>query len=281
MLTPYHARRLERAALESALAAAYRKCRGGFARSFPSIVPLTRGSSHLLSRARRVLREINATAAMIGWFDTFLYVTSRGLSAISGNRVRIIKYYFMSQPIGAETTRSAARARSFTIAFTGPGSALFSQVARPVAVIDARFAQGARCLAATDGQGQFAGFLWFVIGAYDEDEVRVRFEPRPRGMTAWDFDVSIVPRYRLSRLFAYLWERASVELASCGVRHSLSRISAFNGASLSSHRRLGARSVGDAVFFCMGSVQLMRSTLASGWHLSWREDQRPVLSIEA
>lgn len=219
--------------------------------------------------------------AMIGLWNVCLYATSRALNALFGGRVRIIKYYFMAQPVAAPATLSGARRGSFTLAFTEADCVLFRQVDRPAAVIAARFAQRARCLAATDNEARLAGFLWFVIGPYDEDEVRARFEPKPHGEVAWDFDVTIMPRYRMGRLFGYLWERASAELAACGVRHSLSRISAFNGASMASHRRLGARIVGQAVFLCIGRMQLMKSTVAPRWHLSWREEQRPVLAIEA
>ncbi|HKP66213.1 MAG TPA: hypothetical protein VJX31_06275 [Casimicrobiaceae bacterium] len=148
-------------------------------------------------------------------------------------------------------------------------------------MIAARFAQGACCLAATVHGNELAGFLWFVVGAYDEDEVRARFVPAPRGKAAWDFDVTIMPRYRMGRLFGYLWQRATVELTQRGVTSSVSRISAFNPASIASHRRLGARIVGNALFLCFGPVQLMRASHAPRWHLSWRDDQRPTLEIDS
>jgi hypothetical protein len=232
-------------------------------------------------RVQELLAGFRRSVARIGLWNACLYATSRVLTAMFGQRVRIIKYYFMSQAITVPATLSAVRSGSFTLAFTKPDWELFSHIERPPEIIAARFAQGARCLAAMDTEAQFAGFLWFVTGPYNEDEVRARFDPIPRGKTAWDFDVTIVPRYRMGRLFRYLWERASVELAACGVQHSLSRISAFHGGSLASHRRLGAHVVGEAFFLCIGRVQLMKSTVGPKWHLSWREEQRPVLAIEA
>lgn len=223
-------------------------------------------------------REIVAT---IGIWNACLYATSRVFERVSNGRVRILKYYFTAQAVSAPATAVDARRGSFNLEFVGPEWAVFRDVDRPAAVIAARFAQGARCLAATDRDAKFAGFLWFVIGSYMEDEVRARFDPGPVGRAAWDFDVSIVPRYRMGRLFGYLWERASAELAACGVGYSMSRISAFNGPSLASHRRLGARVVGQASFVCVGRVQLMISTVAPKWHLSWQEKQRPVLAISA
>jgi hypothetical protein len=156
---------------------------------------------------------------------------------------------------------------------------VLQQLDRPSAVLEARFAQGAKCLVATTREEVLAGCLWYVTGPYDEDEVRVRFVPLPRGAAAWDFDVTIMPQYRMGRLFGQLWGRAMCELSSTGVRQTMSRISAFNGPSLAAHRRLGGRIVGSAWFLCVGRVQFMGSSLSPRFHVSWREGQRPVLAI--
>jgi hypothetical protein len=235
----------------------------------------------LQRRANAWLAGFQGRVATIGLANTLLYATSRLLDVLFDGRIRIVKYYFVAQAVSAQAMKIPTRRGAFTFEFVGPESPMFRGVDRPATVIAARFAQGARCLVATDHEAQFAGFLWFVIGSYEEDEVRARFDPGPAGQAAWDFDVSIVPRYRMGRLFGYLWERASAELATRGVRHSLSRISAFNGPSLASHRRLGARIVGHALFVCIGRVQLMKSTVAPRWHLSWRKERRPVLAIMA
>jgi hypothetical protein len=236
--------------------------------------------SQLRDRIAARIAAFGDTAATIGIGDACLYAASRAANAMFRGRVRIIKYYFMAQPIDASAADPGSRG-TFDIAFATPDSTLFSQFDRPAGVIAARFAKGARCIAATDSEARLAGFLWYVVGPYDEDEVRARFVPKPDGRSAWDFDVTIAPRYRMGRLFASIWRRASIEMAASGVRHTLSRISAFNVASLASHQRLGARRLGSALFVCIGRVQLMRGTLAPRWHLSWREEQRPVLFIEA
>lgn len=232
-------------------------------------------------RADSLLGKFRALVATIGFWNACLYATSRLVARLFGNGIRIVKYYFVAQPVQQPATPVRAGTGTFSLEFVDKESAMFAQSQRPPQVIAARFAQGARCLAATDAKGDLAGFLWFVIGPYDEDEVRARFVPKPERQTAWDFDVTIAPRYRMGRLFKYLWERASTELWACGVRYSVSRISAFNGASLASHRRLGARVVGQATFLCVGHLQLMKSTLSPRWHLSWRDRQRPVLDVEA
>ena len=228
-----------------------------------------------------VLIRFRELAAAIGFRDAFLYGISRICGTFSGNRVRLYKYYFVAQPITLRKDQPDARPGSFQFAWVKPGAPILANVARPPAVINARFDQGAECLVATTKDAQFAGFLWVVVGPYDEDEVRIRFQPRPEGQAAWDFDVAIEPRYRLGRLFSQLWNRAMADLGERGVRHTMSRISAFNAASLASHRRLGANVVGAAAFLCVGNWQLMRSSIQPKWHFSWRTDQRPSLSIES
>ena len=235
----------------------------------------------MLPRTKALVREFRSSVARIGTVDTCLYVASRVLDACFRGRIRIVKYYFMAQPVAEGSATRGARSGSFVLTFIDGNSPLFAQIERPPEVIAQRFAQGARCLAATTDDATLAGFLWFVVGPYEEDEVRARFDPMPSGRSAWDFDVTILPRYRMGRLFSYLWDRAGSELSSQGVSHTLSRISAFNGPSIASHRRLGARVVGEALFLCLGRLQLMRASVAPRWHLSFRPESRPVLAIEA
>lgn len=228
-------------------------------------------SGGFVTRLRRAVREI-------GIRDTCLLAASRTLFALVGGRARIFKYYFMAQPVVPAQLR-APSSGTFNLEWVDEGCQVLLQADRPRAVIADRFAQGARCLLATTSDARMAGFLWYVAGPYNEDEVRARFCPLPEGSTAWDFDVSIMPIHRMSRLFSYLWKCAGEELAARGVTHTVSRISAFNPGSLAAHRRLGGTLVGRATFLCVGRRQLMISSLRPHLHVSWRDDQRPVLRI--
>src|SRR4051812_35106319 len=129
-----------------------------------------------------VFAKLKSTVAMMGAGNASLYALSRVLAAVFGARVRIVKYYFAAQPVGAE---GADASGSFALQWATRDSPLFSQVERPPTVIAARFAMGARCLAATVNGSELAGFLWFVIGPYDEDEVRAQFIPSPPGKASW------------------------------------------------------------------------------------------------
>jgi len=226
-----------------------------------------------------VFRKFYETAGAIGFWNASLFSLSR-LFAAARIPIRIVKYHFTAQPVPGSDSGRWIRSGTFDIEWADAHCKWLAEADRPADVIATRFAQGARCLAAAK-QGRLAGFLWYVVGPYEEDEVRARFVPEPAGAAAWDFDVMVLPPYRMGRLFSYLWARANAELAAAGVRHTMSRISAFNAGSLASHRRLGARIVGSALFVCVGRVQVMHASLPPHWHASWRADQRPTLAIAA
>jgi hypothetical protein len=226
------------------------------------------------------LAKFKETAAAIGLWNAVLFAISRLSTTLARNRIRLVKYYFTAQPVSVSDREGSTRSGTFDFAWADANCKLLQQADRPAPTLASRFAQGARCLVAAK-QDDLAGFVWFVTGPYEEDEVRARFVPEPAGEAAWDFDVTIMPQYRMGRLFSYLWARTNDELARCGVRHTMSRISAFNAGSLASHKRLGASIVGSATFVCVGGWQLMRSSLRPRWHLSWRLDQRPTLVVKA
>jgi hypothetical protein len=230
----------------------------------------------------RLLTKFRRTIALLGLWNTVLFVVSRTVDTVTTSRLRLVKYYFVAQPVTTSSASShseISRMGSFTLNWVGADCPALEQIERPASVLAARFAQGARCLLATNDNGEFAGFLWFVIGPYNEDEVRARFIPQPEGQAAWDFDVTIAPRFRMGRLFSYLWHAAQTGMAKSGVLFSFSRISAFNSASLASHQRLGGRIVGHATFLCLGGFQLMISSLKPRLHLSWRYDSSPELRV--
>jgi hypothetical protein len=137
----------------------------------------------------------------------------------------------------------------------------------PLAVIRSRYKQDAICLVAFE-ESSLVGYLWLLLGPYEEDEVRCRFIPMPEGKAAWDFDVYVFSRYRLGIGFLRLWDEANRYLRERGIEWTMSRISAFNAVSFASHRKLGARVVGHAVFVVLGPCQLALTTVFPFVHLS-------------
>lgn len=227
-------------------------------------------------------RRVNGLARYLcelGLLDGCLQIISRVLAAMSGGRVRLQKYVFVAQPITGNRRLPAQRGANVEIRQILPGDPLLAQFPRPEWVIPYRFEQGALCFAALK-EGRCIGFLWLALGAYQEDEVRCRYVPLPSEKSAWDFDVYIAPEHRTGIVFLKLWDEANRFLAERGIRWSMSRISAFNKGSMSSHAKMGAQRIGSALFLSLGSLQISAATVAPYLAFSARSDSFPVFSLQ-
>lgn len=200
-----------------------------------------------------MLAAIKRTIRELGKLDALLYYLSEIALRGSGKQARLIRYCLVAQPV-IETRRVPRPDPNTEIRRIFPGDPLIHAFPRPQDVIAMRFTRGDICLGATV-KGRFAGFLWLAFGAYDEDEVRCKYViVRPD--LSWDYDVHVEPEFRMGRSFLRLWDAANALLHARGVRWSISRISAFNPASLNSHARLGTRLLGKATFIVLGPLQI-------------------------
>lgn len=224
------------------------------------------------------LQRIKRNFAELGPKDGLLYLTSRCLEALSRGRARIIRYYFVAQPVPAAGARSVRANPRHPVTPTAPGDPVVAAFPRPQTVIANRFHNGDLCLTA-HADGRFAGFLWLARNAYDEDEVRCRYELAVPAQSAWDYDVYVEPDFRIGRTFMRLWDAANQHLAADGVRWSFSRISAFNPVSMQAHGRLGIRRLVTATFLCLGPLQIAVTNTRPRLHLSWSASHRPTLRL--
>jgi hypothetical protein len=147
-------------------------------------------------------------------------------------------------------------------------------------VLAHRLEQEAICLGAFKA-GRMIGAIWLCLDGYEEDEVRAQFVPLPKGSAAWDFDVYVAPDHRGGLGFLRLWDEANAYLRARGVAWSLSRISAFNWASLGSHQRLSAQRLGRALFVRLGGWQISFATCRPHVYFSIGKNKRPVFRIVA
>ncbi len=213
----------------------------------------------------------------LGVINSCLYLFNRIFK--TGNiPVFFIKYYFFSQLFHNEKLLPESRGKKL-IPRILPNTFLDNHPCpRPESVIKDRYQQGAVCLAIYK-QEEFAGCFWYIKEKYHEDEVRCVFELLDDD-AVWDFDVYVVPKYRLSPVFLKLWDDASQRLMADGYQRSISRISAFNAMSLSSHKRMGAKQLGWAVFLYVGFVQLTLSNLFPYIHFSSNIRSFPVIKFK-
>lgn len=218
-----------------------------------------------------MLNRLKGKIRSVGWSDTAFFIVALLVQRASFGFVRLIKYYFVAQPVpqGAEV---AAREGGSTQSYlSSHADAVIAQAPRPVHVIHDRFAQGARCVVAKR-HDELAGFIWLCPQTYREDEVRCVYRWTPSQAAVWDFDVFIVPRFRMGRLFVRLWEKAHAQLRSDGVAWTLSRIDAFNSESLTAHSKLGAQTLGRGWFLVAGRIQLSLLSVSPYWHFSMTDD---------
>lgn len=201
-----------------------------------------------------------------------LYVVDRALRRASP-RAGLYLYELVAQPVPAAPMLPASYRQQVRWNVVGPGAPELPLMPRPAEVIEARFRQGATCIAVRR-KDQLIGYVWFCNERYHEDEVRCVYRLSAPRTTVFDFDFYLYPEHRLGRAFAAVWDAANEHLRSRGVEHSLSRISRFNLASRQAHARLNARALGQALFVRFGRWQACFSTrLRAPWlHLSLRAE---------
>ena len=222
------------------------------------------------------LRELTRR---VGAVNAALFAVSRALERLTGGRARVVKYYFMAQPVPRDPNPSA-RAKGIVVEEVMEGDPRLPLFERPALELARRFAVSSRCFAAWHGE-TLTGFLWFTDRHYDEDEVRCTFRVIPADRAVWDLDVHVMPRYRLGRTFALLWENAFAAMRSRGVRWTLSRVSAFNADSIRAHQRLGARRTGWAIFFLFGSFQFTLTSLGKSTCGRLEHGPYPVIDVRS
>jgi len=228
---------------------------------------------------RTILNKLNTLWQELGPINAPLYLLHKVLSVPTGGRAKVERFIFVAQPIHDSPQLPPGKAATATAKQINPGDPLLCQCPRPAEVIADRYAQGAICLAIVKND-VLQAFIWLIHKHYDEDVARVRFVLPPSGKAVWDFDVYVAPAYRLGYTFLKLWDTANAHLRENGVRWSLSRISAFNAGSLSSHSKLGARPIGSATFIIAGPLQIMTSSLSPKFHISFEKSRPDLLMPE-
>ena len=205
-----------------------------------------------------VWQRLNFLVRELGVSTALLYLLDRLFRRISST-CGLYYYLFVAQPLAAQPRLPPTRGKSFTFRLLQAPEPVLNRLDRPTAVINERFIQGAQCLVATKND-LLVGCIWFIRGAYLEDEVRVDYLLPPDSHCVWDFDVFVAESERLGFLFAKQWDAFDALLKPQGIRYTVSRINAFNQRSIASHRSLGAKDCGRALFLRLGQFQWMLSS---------------------
>jgi hypothetical protein len=226
----------------------------------------------MLNRVRNKFRTL-------GWVDALWFIIASLLRLASFGSVRLIKYYFVAQPVRLRAPGTAQAHGKTRLSVVQGVNDIIRQAPRPEATLLQRFEQRARCVLA-ERDGQLAGFIWLCPNRYSEDEVRGVYCWTPVQIAVWDFDVFVAPPFRMGRLFSQLWAYSHALLQPEGVRWTLSRIDAFNAGSLAAHRRLGAVVLARGCFLRFGRFQIALTSMAPHWHLSARDANAPQFCFD-
>lgn len=224
------------------------------------------------------VQSVQKTFRELGFANGLWLAVHRMLTKVTGGQAQVFRYYLVVQPVPTESVLGARASAASTVRQVGPDDPRVGDFPRPAEVIANRFAGDSKCYVA-EVKDRFAGYLWLAFNAYEEDEVRCRFEMLEPGISVWDYDVYVAPEFRLGRTFVRLWDAANHDLAQRGVRWTFSRISAFNAGSMGAHRRMGMAPLFIATFVCLGRVQLSLFGVAPFIHIGWNDGQRPVLEL--
>jgi hypothetical protein len=191
-----------------------------------------------------------------------IYRCNRLLRLLPG--VRLQRYLFVYQPV----TALPKLLPQFPVKLFEADDDALAQLWPEPGVRAYRFGQGARCLV-VQASDRLAGGIWLVDGQFQEDEVRADY--RFGSAYSWDFGLFIHPDFRGTRAFAALWGGVAADLRSRNKQGTLSRIADYLAPSLLAHARMGAKSVGQALFLCVGPLQycwssgaLQHQNLATG-----------------
>lgn len=227
-----------------------------------------------------MLATIKDAVRTFGGLNGSLFLAGQALSRATAGHCALKKYYIVAQPVPHQRLCPEGKGRAVEVKLLTVEEIRALPWPRPMEVIERRMRDGALCFGAFI-KGQFVGFQWVCLGAYEEDDVRTLFVPEPAGHAAWDFDIYVHPDHRLGRAFVRLWDEMNMMLIARGVNWSVSRISAFAPDSMRSHARMSAQRIGTCFYVQLGPMQIALLSRAPFIHVGFNSRQRPVFRAEA
>jgi len=181
-------------------------------------------------------------------------ITYKILSRIPGCGLYYVN--ICEQPIRSSISSKLQPQQKFRFEVVADTAAVENICKRPEWVMRHRQVQNSVCIQAWC-QDEVVAWFWYCADEYTDDFMRCRYVLSPKGKCVWDYDVYIKPEYRISRLFAYLWDFAFHHLQQQGITSSFSTIAVLNIASKTAHSRLDTKVVGSIIILEVARVQLM------------------------
>lgn len=189
-----------------------------------------------------------------------LYITDRALSRLSPSS-RVLVYELMVQPIPSTPILPPTRSRNLRARELAPGDPDLGKVIAPRTVQESRFAQRAVCLA-TYRDERLVGYIWLCFDSYTEDEAHCTYKLYPPSKASFDFDLVVLPEFRMGLGFAAVWHCTMEYLRNRKVDLSFSRVTRFNLISRRSHARLGSIRIGRIMILKLCRLEILISSIA-------------------
>lgn len=226
-----------------------------------------------------VIQQTKSLVNDLGWLNTPLYLGDRLLNRISKN-ISLRRYYLVAQPVPVKALLPKGKGRNITILEIKKDDPLLDFIFRPNDEIERRYEQNAICFGALKND-KLIGYIWLITsGSYREPVDRCILTPLPEGQASWDLDIYIDPAERFGFTFSRLWDEANKYLRKKGITWTVSRISAYNPASIRSHGQLGANFLHSTTFLSIGEFQVMLTDIAPYIHISLYKEAAPRIDIE-
>jgi hypothetical protein len=224
----------------------------------------------MIGKATNIFREF-------GFAGGLLYLANRLLQALSP-RMGLYAYEFMAQPIPAQPIVPPRLVKSFTYRLIPRGHPDIARMPARADIKESRFAQGAICLGTYRGD-ELVGYIWLCFDRYLEDEVRCDYHLADPTRSVFDFDLYVMPQYRMGLGFMAVWHGANEYLRERGVTYTFSRLTRLNTASKRSHAHLKWERIGQALILQAWRAELMFFTIAPYVALSLAPARRIALRL--
>jgi hypothetical protein len=206
-----------------------------------------------------------------------LYALDRVLRCISP-RFGLLVYELMVQPITGKPMLPANLAKNLKFIEIGRGHPDIDLMPARADIKESRFDQGAVCLGVYR-KDKLIGYVWFCFRTYEEDEVRCTYELAEPAHSVFDFDLYVMPEYRMGIGFMAIWHGANVYLHERGIKYTFSRLTRFNLASRRSHAHLGWECAARAVFLQAWRIEAMLASVFPYIAMTWAPSQRTRLRL--
>ncbi len=117
------------------------------------------------------------------------------------------------------------------------------------------------------------GYVWFCFRTYVEDEVRCIYELTDPVHSVFDFDLYVMPEYRMGIGFMAIWHGANAYLHERGIKYTFSRLTRFNLASRRSHAHLGWKCAARVIFLQAWRIEAMLANIFPYIAITWAPSQ--------